>query len=280
MRLLLDWDYRMKLLMIGVIFGLVSCASHKNPRGIKEANLDGLKYESLTRYDSLRLDPNLKLKSELALCHNENYDEAFDKFKAKLDKNLNNYLYWNQISTCYILKKEYSKAKNFLELAMAQAKTNKQKAVVLNNMGVVYLEKKNYHEAKEVFKEAIKLNGDTLTPRFNLVQIYLHFGIYERAEKELVVLLQKAPTDIDFLNSLAHVKLMKKDYKTALVYFNRIPKQYRSRDDVATNLAMTYYMLGLFEDAKKTLSNADKSNSSYVSRQLDITKRLEKVDGK
>ena len=270
----------MKFLLTTLILSLLaSCASHKNPREIKEAGLDGLKYESLARYDSLRLGKDLKLKSELALCHNANYDEAIEKFKDKLDKNLDNYLYWNQISTCYILKKEYSKAKNFLDLAMAQAKTDKQKAVIFNNLGVVYLENKNYPEAKEVFKEAVNLNKSSLTPRYNLVQIYLHFGIYGRAESELEVLLKSAPSDIDFLNSMAHLKLMKKEYKNALVYFNKIPKAYRTRDDVATNLAMTYYMLGLYEDAKNTLDNADKSNGAYVSSQLEITKRLEKIDG-
>lgn len=273
----MDWEDNMKYVLL--LLFTVSCASYKNPRGIKEAKLDGLKYESLKRFDALRLDPNLKLKSELALCHNKNFDPAFDKFKEKLDKNLNNFVYWNQIGTCYILKKEYTKAKNFLDIAMANAKTKKQKSVVLNNLGVIYLEMENIPEAKTTFSEAVKLHSNWLTPRYNLTQIYLNYGIYKKAEEELEFLLKKNSQDVDFLNSMAHLKLMKKNYKSALVYFNKIPKQYRTRDDVATNLAMTYYMLGLYEDAKNTLNNADKKNSFYVNSQIEITKKLEKVNG-
>ena len=53
------------ILSIAIILSFVSCASFQNPRGIKESKLDGLKAESLKRYDALRLDSNLKLKSEL-----------------------------------------------------------------------------------------------------------------------------------------------------------------------------------------------------------------------
>lgn len=266
----------MRVLLL-LIF-ITSCASFKNPREIKEAQYDGLKFESLKRYDALRLGGDKKKKSELALCHSGEYSDAIDNFKNKLDKNLKNYLYWNQISTCYILKKEYTKAKNFLDLAMAQAKTNKQKATIINNLGVVYLENKNFPEAKEAFKKAINLNKASLTPRYNLTQIYLRYGIYKNAKKELSYLLRQNGKDIDFLNSMAHLKLMQNDYKNALVYFNKIPAQYRTRDDVATNLAMTYYMLGLFDKAKTTLNNADKSNSFYTNSQVEIIKKLEKED--
>ena len=268
----------MKFLIILLLS--VSCASYKNPRAIKEAKLDGLKYESLKRFDAFRLDANLKLKSEIALCHQHNFEQAFDKFKNKLDKNLNNFTYWNQIGTCYILKKEYTKAKSFLDIAMANAKNNKQKSVVFNNLGVIYLENKNSPEAKQAFKQAIEQYPKWLTPRFNLAQIYLSFGIYQRAQRELNFLLKKNGQDVDFLNSMAHLKLMQRDFKSALVLFNKIPVDYRSRDDVATNLAMTYFMLGRFEEAKTALNNADKKNSFYVTAQLEITKKLEKVDGK
>jgi len=93
----------MKFIVLCFTFlGLISCASFNNPRQIKEARFDGLKYESLKRYDAIRLDQSLKSKNPLALCHNKEFDRANEIFKNKLDKNLNNYLYWNQISTCYI----------------------------------------------------------------------------------------------------------------------------------------------------------------------------------
>lgn len=266
----------MKFVILGLLLSLFSCASFKNPRAIKEANFDGLKYESLHRYDALRLDKPLKSKDPLAMCHYKEYNKANEVFKKKLDKNLNNYMYWNQISTCYILQKEYTQARRFLDLAMNSAKTKKQKSIVLNNVGVILLENARFHEAKNYFKESIKLNNKSLTPRYNLSQIYLKFGLYGKANSEINYLLKQNKKDIDFLNSKAHLELMRNDYKTALVYFNRIPAQYRSRDDIATNMAMTYFMLGLFDNAKNSLNNADKKDSFYTASQLEISKKIEK----
>ncbi|MBT4793444.1 MAG: tetratricopeptide repeat protein [Halobacteriovoraceae bacterium] len=268
-----------QLLTIFIFILFASCASFKNPREIKEAQIDGLKYESLKRYDLLRLNKSLKPNDELALCHKGEYAKANALFKKKLDSNLKNYLYWNKISTCYILQKKYTQARKFLDLAMGTAKNTKQKAVVLNNIGVILLETQNFQEAKEYFKKSTELSKKFLTPKYNLTQIFLKFGLYKKASKHLSFLIRQRPQDIDFLNSKAHLELMQNNYKLALVYFNKIPKQYRSRDDIATNIAMTYFMLGLYEQAKKTLSNADKVDSFYMVSQLEINKKLDKKIG-
>ena len=263
-----------KLLIITFIISLYSCASFKNPRQIKQAEYDGLKYESLKRYDSVRLGNSVKIQEPLALCHNQEFDKANEIFKSELDAKINSYLYWNQISTCYILKKEYTQARNFLNLALGRAKTNKQKSIILNNIGVVLLEGQKYHEAKDYFKKSIELSKNSLTPKYNLAQIYLKFGLYGKAQDELKYLLSRNAKDVDFLNSKAHLELMQNNYKNALVYFNRIPHEYRTRDDIATNMAMTYLMLGLYKNAETSIGNADKKDSYYISKQLEISKKI------
>jgi tetratricopeptide (TPR) repeat protein len=255
---------------------VVSCASHKNPQALNSKSLDGLTYESLKRYDIKRLSKSLKLNNSLAMCHSGQYNEALKQLKKNLDKNLNNYIYWNKISTCYILQKEYTQARKFLNLAMSTAKTKHQKSIVLNNIGVIHLENKNYEEAKEHFKKSIELSKRSLTPKYNLSQIYLRFGLYENAKINLTQLLKINSKDVDFLNSMAHLNLMQRNYKTALTYLDKIAQEYKTRDDVATNLAMTYFMLELFDNAKKTLTNADKIDKFYTTAQLEILKKLEK----
>lgn len=265
-----------KLLSFITLFSLFSCSSFNKQRTIKEESFDGLRYESLTRYNKERLDKTLKSNDPLALCHAGEFDEANKIFKAKLDNNLKNYVYWNQISTCYILQKKYTQAKRFLDLALGTAKTNKQKASVLNNFGVIQLELENYDEGSNYFKKAIELDKDALTPRYNLSQIYLKFGLHENAKEQLEILLGQNSRDIDFLNSYAHLQLMDKKYSKALKFFDKIPENYRSRDDIATNLGMSYFMLGKLDEAKKTLNNAEKKDNYYVNAQLDIIKKIEK----
>jgi len=266
----------MRLILILSLFTIVSCSSFRNPRQIKEESYDGLKFESLKRYDAKRLDKNIKSKNSLALCHAGDFEEAEKNFKDRLDKNLKNYEYWNQISTCYILKKKYTKAQQFLDLALNATKTKKQKAVVMNNFGVIHMENKNFIEAKEYFKKSLEFDGKSLTPKYNLSQIYLRHGLYNKAEKQLTELMNRNSKDIDFLNSMAHLKLMQKDYRKSLRFFDQIPQGYRSRDDVATNLAMTYYMLGQLDKAKQTLSDSDKKDSFYTVAQLQIMKKIDK----
>lgn len=271
----------MKFLIYLSFFTLLfSCASIKNPRALKEAELDGLKFESLARYSPDRLSKLPESKEAIALCRKTEYNKAIEILRSKLDENLRNYQYWNEISTCYILKKEYTQARKFLDIAMSTTNQNSQKSVLLNNMGVIYLENSNYFEAKEHFKKAIELNNKLLSPKFNLSQVYMKFGLYGKAKKEVGILLKQNSQDVDFLNAWAYINLMENDYKEALLYFNKIPSQYRSRDDIATNMAMTYFMLGLYDSAKISLNNADKKDSLYSNSQNEIEKRIEKVTEK
>lgn len=273
-----------KLTLLFPILFFISCASYKNPRQIKEAQFDGLKFESLQRYDEVRLGQVRKPNDPLMMCHKGDFSEAHDLYKKQIDQKLNDYKYWNEISTCYILEKKYTQARNFLDLALSRAKSKHQKSIILNNIGVIYMENNNHHEAKEYFKKSIQLSGSHLTPKYNLTQIYLKFGLYKKASKNLDILLKSNPNDVDFLQSKAHLEMMVQNHKQALVFFNKIPSQYRSRDDIATNLAMTYFMLGLYENAEKAISNSDKKISYYVDAQLEmkkkIKKKLDKIAGK
>lgn len=263
-----------------ILFTLIfcSCSSYRNPRQIKEAHFDGLKYESLQRYDKERLGKFHKSNAPLSMCHRGEFDDANRILKKELDRRRNQYKYWNEISTCYILQKKYTQAKSFLELALGRAKNKKEKSIVLNNFGVIYMENNNFHEAKEYFKKSIELSQTYLTPKYNLSQIYLKYGLYKKAQKNIDFLLSVNSQDVDFLNSKAYLELMLQKHKSALVFFNKIPVQYRSRDDIATNLAMTYYMLGLYDNAESIISSADKKSPYYINAQVEIKERINKIN--
>lgn len=266
----------MRIITLLTLLTIVGCASLNNPRAIKEEQFDGLKFESLKRYDSTRLNPSLEKSDPLALCHAGQFEQANKLFKKQLDSNLKSYKYWNQISTCYILQDKHTQAKRFLDLALGTAKTKIQKASVINNFGVIHLKNQNFHEAKDYFKKSIELSNKAMTPRYNLAQIYLKFTFYKKAKTELTQLLHANSQDIDFLNSMAHLNLMQKNYKGSLRFFKQIPPQYHSRDDIATNLAMTHFMLGNYDFAKQTLGKSDKKDSFYINSQTEILKKIER----
>ena len=258
------------ILTLITLLALVGCASKSRPRKTVEYSLDGLRQESLKRYKIKHLDnKNLKNKN-LAQCHKGQYNEALTDLKSQIDSKSNKFNYWNQISTCYILKKEYSKAEYFLKLANSFTKSKKHHAIILNNFGVINLEKQNYQKAIDYFKAAIDKDKYALTPKYNLSQIFLKFGLYKNSEKILNELLRAENKDIDFLNSYAHLKLMQKKYNLALKTFYQIPTEYHSRDDIATNLAMTYLMMNKRTKAKEIIDNAKKQDPHYIEAQEKI----------
>ncbi len=256
---------------------LISCASTKYNRVIQESEYDGLRFESLKRFDKTRIQQKTTVT---ALCHQEKYDQAFEQLTSHLDQKTNDFSYWNDISTCYLLQKNYTRARHFLDIALSKTKSNKQKSVVLNNLGVTYLENQKFTKAKEYFKNSIALDHNALTPRFNITQIYVQFGLYKKAQKELSFLLTKSPKDVDFLTSMGHLKLMQGKYKTALNIFQSIPPSYQVRDDIATNLAMTYLMLGKYHQSEIAINQAKKEDKTYASAQANIIKSIEKAQGK
>ena len=65
-----------------------------------------------------------------------------------------------------------------------------------------------YPEALASFKSANKVSKNFLTPKYNLAQIYLKFGLYKKASPLLRGLLAKESRDIDFINRKQIEKLM------------------------------------------------------------------------
>lgn len=270
------------LLKIVICLPLVfSCAHQGLERSLKNPSLDGLRHESLTRYTVEALKKLDGLSKKIALCHQGRYNEAFTLFKQSLDQNQNNPVYWNHLGTCYYLKGEYPKSLIYLDISMElnkkpQYKNKKVLASVHNNIGLVHLKQNNLTDAKERFKKAVELHPSSLTPKYNLAQLYLAAALYERAEGLLKSLAKEKPLDVDFNYSLGHLYLMKKNYSKALEHFHNIPKEHARRDDVALNLATTFYFMGKPAQALKILEDAPMKVAEFALQQAELKKRVEK----
>jgi len=263
-----------------VLFSLsfIGCAHQVKRGSIKESALDGLRFESLSRYNHKRLETIKTNKSELAACHDGRYNEALNSFKSTLDKDKNNAKYWNTIATCYLLKRELPKAKFYYDLALKTSGSKRMKAVINNNLGLYFNLRGLDSLAIHSFKESIKMNSELLTPKYNLGKLYLRFGLYKKAKTILTSLYKLAPKDIDFVASLGHLSLMTGNYKKAKWYYNQMPKEYLKRDSHATNYAMALFMTGDFKAAKSTISNADQNDSYYTLTQTKILKKMKYED--
>ena len=255
---------------------LVSCAHKGLNRTLQDSSMDALRHESLTRYSEENLKKLDGFAKNIALCHQGRYNEALTLFKDVLDKNQKNPVYWNHLGTCYYLKGEYPKSLIYLDISMSLTKDKNLLAAIHNNIGLNHLKQGNALEAKESFKKAMDLDKMSMTPRFNVAQLYLSRGLYDKAEEQLTQLLRQNDRDVDINYSLAHVNLMKNNYSKALRYFKNIPAEHLKRDDVALNLATTYYFMGKQDLALKTLDEAPMNVARYAVLQAELKKRIEK----
>lgn len=263
---------------------MTSCATKRRKFVITNHINDGLRHESLYRYGNSRLlspSNNATMTSdiriELRLCHQGNFQQAHDRFLQTFEQRREEPEYWSEIGTCYYLQEEYTKAKFYYQLALGQQSSPIFQSKVLNNLGLIYLRLSKFDEAKEHFQQSQQLNPKALTPKFNLAQIFLYFGHYKNAEKLLTHLYQRESKDIDFIYLLGHTKLMQYKYKEAKKYFDLIPANYLSRQDIANNIAMLHLKLGNYKKAKETLDHSEKTGSlRSLNAYVEMNKVLEK----
>lgn len=270
--------------MATVLFGAVGCASGGKK---KDINLDELtnkdfKKPAAERYnenkdyfssveiegDSALEDETLyrlqnsdgKVESSDAItkivkaCYEGEFDQAFDIVSAEHDRYKENPAFWNQVGTCYLLQGKKRKALLFYNKSL-EFKPGYSPA--LNNIGVMYRKDGQDQKAEVAFNRAIEKSNFAKTPRFNLAQLYLDYGLFNNAIAQLRV-LERADKDSDVFASLGSAYLMAGDYRKASSYFNKLPSNYLEKPYVGINAALAFYQSGNQEKARDILDDIDK----------------------
>ncbi len=72
-----------------------------------------------------------------------------------------------------------------------------------NNLGVIHLEKKRYHEAEKEFIKALEVKPHFLEARNNLALVYMQVGLYHRALQALQEVVRLVPSNAEVHFNLA-----------------------------------------------------------------------------
>ena len=214
--------------------------------------------ESLDRFQSSK-DPIESLISE---CYKFHFDEAFkiaDNAYAKYKKHPS---YWNQIGTCYLLKREYRKALLFYNKALD---LNPNYAPPINNLGLLFLRQGQDQKALIAFKKASELNTFSRTPKFNLAQLFLEYGLLDESLKLFTVLYELNRADVGVLTGLANCYLFLGNIPKSLSYFNLIAPTHYFRPDVSLNYAVALRLNGNNEKSKYVYDAIDKNELKELS---------------
>ena len=277
-----------------IILTLSSCATKKRSEGKDIDDIRNLdfKQETPVRYnknkdyynifntsDSLKdslieetihRTPNMELEeiesgvneiSQLArFCYNKKFKKAFvviDNLYRRYQKHSG---YWNQVGNCYLLKGELRKADLFYRQSL---KYNKNYAPVYNNFGSLHIRRKEYEKALAAFKKAHELNRSSLTPSYNLAQMYLNFGVVGKAQKLLLAIENQRSGDPLVLGALGTTYLFQGNIKKSLFYFNQISDEDRKHPSVGLNYVVALVISGDKELAEEILDDVDNDQKEW-----------------
>ena len=216
---------------------------------------DVLSLETLSRatkqHVQLMVSSKDPISKSVSYCYQGKFKKAFKIFDQNYLAYKNNPGYWNQVGTCYFLKKELRKAVLFYHRAKIK---DKNYVPAINNMGVIYLYQNRDQEALKSFKIALKVQQGAKTPRFNIAQIYLKYGKVKEAEDIVSSLRDAAPDDVDINTLLGTIELYKRDYSRSTMYFNFIPQTELWRADISLNFSLAQFYSNNKVDAHKTFN--------------------------
>ena len=98
--------------------------------------------------------------------------------------------------------KDYRKAeKLYLRLAADQPKNPK----IYSRLGIIYLEQKNYEDARDALQQAIKLEPNIASRHFNLAMVYLNLNSTAKAINSLELALKYDPSNRKYRKMLDEV---------------------------------------------------------------------------
>lgn len=201
--------------------------------------------------------------------------EAFsylDKAKEIEPSNPNIYFIY---ALAYRLKKDDNTAKQYLEKTIS---LDKNYYDAYNELGVIYYDEGKYKDAKDLFDKLI----NTLTysnidvAYYNRAILYIKLNEIPKSINDL----QSAIMYSDYKNPLYWHKLIEvyfyeKDYQKALITTQEMENHLGPSDYIHYTKALCYYHLGLFEQAKDSLSKISNTDNYYTIQKDLLLKQMQ-----
>ncbi|MGD8948222.1 MAG: tetratricopeptide repeat protein [Desulfobacterales bacterium] len=137
-----------------------------------------------------------------------------------------------------------------------QRNNNFSKSLALNNMALIYFHKKDVMRAIGLWKQALELNPDLEIIQFRYAIGLTEMGDFENALETINQLLSRRPHHLDYNYLKGRILLMKKDYNSALKYFEKCLELKPGSAEIMRNIEICRNMLGQFSLAESVLENA------------------------
>lgn len=261
------------LSLLFVIFFFASCSSSRLNRKINDVTWDSLADESYLRWGENRLDlanPDHKVVG----CYKGDTNDTLETFKKDYITKGQTPYYWLHVGNCYFIKEAWIKAEFFYRMALDENKETTIKSIALNNLGLISFKFEQWEKGKKFLEQSMALAPRFKVPRYNMSQLYLQFGLYDKAIEVLSGKAFRGHKDIDVYFSLANAYLYKGDLATSASYFKLIPKDHFRREDIAATYALYLIRTGDIKGAHEVMRDRDRSDVPEITA---ISHKIEKI---
>ena len=262
------------LLSLISLLVLVSCSSSRVDRKINDSSWDSLADESFMRWGEKRLEGYENPNHKVVGCYKGETKETLKNFRKEFSTKNDSPYYWLHIGNCYFIKEDWSKAEFYYKMTLSESKSQTSKAIALNNLGLIHFKYEQWEKGKDFLKQSMTLAPKFKVPRYNMSQLYLQFGLYDKAIETLSDSAFRDHKDIDVYFSLANAYLFKGDLKTSASYFQLIPKDHLKREDIAATYSLFLLKTGNVKGARDIMQDRDRSHVPELSA---ISQKIEKV---
>jgi len=242
--------------------------------------------------DSYNLAKTQISKANLRYNENNIFDSEITVFKAlKTLKQIkaNDLLYdsYNLLGILYNEREEYNKALEFHNKALATLNDQsipaefQSKATSLNNMGYVYLNLKNYKQAKNNFEEALKQKNLFIekTPLYAMLLDNLAYAKFKLKEKnELPDLFYKALKIRDSLHLTSGIIINKTHLSEYYAFQKDTIKAIQYANEALSLSRSTNRLRSILETLKQIAAVDLKNASKYSKEYILINDRLQKAE--
>lgn len=255
-----------------ILLFLASCANHRPSKGTKFVSIsqDPIQTESIERL-AWNTSELKGYPQPLIACYQGKFKEGLDNLRLMVGKEKDPN-YWNMVGSCYYWKKDYSKAKFYLELGLSVQDKNMD---LLHNLAMVELMQGRVHVATRELMKILQTDAYALLPRWNLALIYYSNKSPELALQHLKLLNTAVPNDPLVALFTMKVYIALEDYGNVINVYSRIPSQYKSYTEFQNVYAYALLKKQSYGEAGKVLGQ--KTDSQALKKDHDFRAALNRL---
>jgi tetratricopeptide (TPR) repeat protein len=193
------------------------------------------------------------IKSAFAHYKAGRLDESGNLCKKILKRQPQNFNILNLLGVLYLQQKDYDSAIHYLQKAVS---INPSVAEIQNNLGLALINKGQLDEAIPCFKKAVQLNAFHSDAYTNLGLAFFQKGLVEESEKYYRKALQCDPYHVNANLNLGNVVFQKGLVDESIEYYYKAFQHDPNHTDVCNNLATALLMTGQYQESLRFFRKA------------------------